>query len=125
LNDNAQIILSDSEALIGDIEYAFKDKLEFVHSESMSWIKDYVNHHHVKLVIADMDIKSAVQTEVLSGLRELGDEELAVLFLVSEKKMLELRKNSGEFSGFKISADWLVKPFSRNALISSVGHLYG
>ena len=70
-----------------------------------------------------MDMKSDVQAEVLNGLRELGGDKTSFLFLVSERKKLELEKKFGDLSEFEISADWLVKPFSRNALISSVDHL--
>ena len=125
MNENYQIILSDSEALIGDIEFVFKGRLDFIHSESLSWIKDYITDHNVKLVIADMDIKSTVQTEVLEGLREIRDENTSIVFLVSEKKKLELEKMFGGLDSLQVSADWLIKPFSRNALISSVGNLYG
>ena len=125
MNANPQIIFSDSEALIGDIKFVFRNRLDFIHSESLSWIKDYTNEHNVKLVIADMDIKSTVQTEVLDGLRELRDENLSFLFLISEKKKLELEKSFGDLGGLDVSADWLIKPFSRNALISSVVNLFG
>ena len=91
----------------------------------MSWIKDYLHKNKVKLLIADMDNKTTAQAEILDGLRELGAEETAVLFLVSESKILELTGLFRNMNRFDISADWLVKPFSRDALISSVGQLYG
>ena len=123
MNINPSIIFSDSDALIGDIEYVFRNQRDFVSSESLVWVKDYLRHHNVKLLIADMDMKSDVQAEVLNGLRELGGDNTSFLFLVSERKKLELEKKFGDLSEFEISADWLVKPFSRNALISSVDHL--
>ena len=125
MNINPSVIFSDSNALIGDIEYVFRDQRNFVSSESLVWVRDYLHHHNVKLLIADMDIKSDVQTEVLNNLRDLGGNHTSFLFLVSERKKLELEKKFGDLSVFEVSADWLVKPFSRNALISSVDHLCG
>ncbi len=125
MTENPLIIFSDSEALIGDIEFVFKNKLDFISSGSLGWVIDYIHHHYVKLLIADMDMKTAVQTEVLDKLREFGNEETAILFLASEQKRLELEKKFGDLSGLNVSADWLIKPFSRNSLISSVDHLCG
>lgn len=123
---NSQLVIfSDSDALIGDIEYVFRDRLDFISSHSLSWVKDYLHNNNVKLLIADMDMKTTAQTEILDSIRELGAEETAVLFLASEAKMLELTELFREMNQYKVSADWLIKPFSRNALISSVGQLYG
>ncbi|HAK46829.1 MAG TPA: hypothetical protein DCO79_13040 [Spirochaeta sp.] len=125
MNTDPIVIFSDSDALIGDIDYVFRDHLNFISSGSLPWIEDYLKHHRVKLLIADMDIKIDVRTEVLERLRELGGEEISFLFLVSEKMKLELERDFGDLNRFEVSADWLVKPFSRNALISSVDHLNG
>jgi CheY-like chemotaxis protein len=111
--------------LIGDIEYVFKNRLDFISSESIGWVREYLHSHNVKLVIADMDMKIAGQTEVLDGIREFETESTSLLFLVSEKKKLELERNFGDLRQFDISADWLIKPFSRNALVSSVDRICG
>lgn len=119
---NPLLIFSDSDALIGDIEYVFRDKLDFISSKSISWIKEYILHNPVRLLIADMDMKISDQTEVLNGIRGFETEATSLLFLVSERKKLELERNFGNLNLIDVSADWLVKPFSRNALISSVDH---
>ena len=108
--------------MIGDIEYIFRDQ-DFISSESIEWVRDYIKHHYVKLLIADMDIDNDVQAEVLERLGELCSGNIPFLFLVSEQKKLELERQFGDLSGFNVAADWLVKPFSRNALVSSVDHL--
>lgn len=117
------MILSDSGALIGDIEYVLGDQREFVSSDSLKWVQDFLRYHDVDLFIADMDIKIDEQTEVLNRLRELTPEETSLLLLVSERKKLELEKEFGGLGKFEVSADWLIKPFSRNALISSIDNL--
>ena len=117
------LIYSDSNALIGDIEYVFRNRLDFITSESLDWVKDYLHHHNVKLLIADLDMKTAVRTEVLNTIREFDGTETAFLFLVSEQKMLELEDDMENLNGLKVSSGWLLKPFSRNSLVSSVDRL--
>jgi len=117
------LILSDSNALIGDIRYVFKDRLECVSSDSLDWIERYLKFHDIKLLIADMDMEIANRAEVLDGLREFRSDRTAFLFLVSEKRKLELERNYNGLQGLIVSADWLIKPFSRDSLISSVDRL--
>lgn len=119
------LIFSDSNALIGDIEYVFRNRLDFVSSESLEWVKDFLHHHDVKLLIADLDMKAAVQAEVLNTLREFGGTGMSFLFLVSEQKMLDLEDCIAKINKFNISSGWLMKPFSRNSLVSSVDRLCG
>lgn len=119
------MIYSDSNALIGDIEYVFRNRMDFITSESLEWVKEYLHHHNVKLLIADLDMKEAVQTEVLNTLREFDGTETAFLFLVSEQKMLELEDEITHLDGFNLTAGWLMKPFSKNSLVSSVDRLCG
>ncbi|MDC7226206.1 MAG: hypothetical protein PQJ61_05535 [Spirochaetales bacterium] len=123
MDSKLSVILSDSGALIGDIEYVLGDQREFVSSDSLKWVQDFLRYHDVDLFIADMDIKIDEQTEVLNRLRELTPEETSLLLLVSERKKLELEKEFGGLGKFEVSADWLIKPFSRNALISSIDNL--
>ena len=119
------LILSDSNALIGDIRYVFKDRLECVSSDSLDWIERYLKFHDIKLLIADMDMEIANRIDVLNGLREYRNDEIAFLFLVSEKRKLEIERNFDGLQGMVVSADWLIKPFSRDSLISSVDRLCG
>ena len=121
--DSTLVIFSDSAALVGDIEYVFRDRLDVVSSDSLEWVKDYIHRNRVKLVIADMDDRIAVQKDFLNELRAFGDQNTALLFLVSERKKLELEKTFGNLSDLEVSAGWLTKPFSRNSLISSVDRL--
>jgi hypothetical protein len=117
------LIFSDSNALIGDIQYVFKNKLECVSSDSIDWVEGYLKFHDIRLLIADLDTKSAVQTEVLEGFRDNLDEQVAFLFLVSERRKLELERYPENLPGILVSAGWLIKPFSRDALINSVDRL--
>ena len=121
--DSPSVIFSDSDALIGDIEFVFRDRHDFVSSESIGWVRRYLLSHNVKLVIADMDMKIADQTAVLNQLRDLGEHEPALLILVSESKKFKLEREFDMLGDFEHSVDWLIKPFSKNSLISTVGHL--
>ena len=119
------LIFSDSNALIGDIQYVFKDKLECISSDSFEWVVRYLKFHDIKLLIADLDMDNAVQAEALEGLSLNNVGRIAFLFLVSERKKLELERVSTGDIGAIVSVGWLIKPFSRDALIDSVGRLCG
>lgn len=121
------VIFSDSDVLINDIEYAFREKYDFIHSESIIWIKDYLSSHPVKLMIVDMDIdmhmESAAQIESFNCIKELDTNGISFLFLISERKKLELERASGTLCRCS-NSDWLVKPFSRNTILQSVNRIY-
>ncbi|MBI9107271.1 MAG: hypothetical protein JEZ04_11060 [Spirochaetales bacterium] len=121
------LIFSDSNALIGNIQYVFKDILECVSSDSLEWIEQYLTCHDIKLLIADMDMElnAAARNEVLEGLKEYRNGQTSFLFLVSEKRKLEIERDYEDLSDMVVSADWLIKPFSRDNLVFTVGKLCG
>ena len=79
--DSTLVIFSDSAALVGDIEYVFRDRLDVVSSDSLEWVKDYIHRNRVKLVIADMDDRIAVQKDFLNELRGVRGSEYG--FIIS------------------------------------------
>ena len=119
------LIFSDSNALIGDIQWVFRDRMKCLSSCSIEWIERYLKYHDIDLLIADldMDLDRNFQAEVLEGFRDYRHGRIAFLYLVSEKKKLELEKDFDSLYGMVVSADWLIKPFSRDALITSVDRL--
>lgn len=117
------LIFSDSNALIGDIQYVFKGKLECVSSDSFDRVERYLKLYDIKLLIADLDMEISFETEVLEGLRDM-DDRIAFLYLVSERRKLELERDTNVFPDW-VTAEMLVKPFSRDSLIDSVGRLCG
>lgn len=122
------LIFSDSDALIGDIRWVFRDRLECISSDSMDWIEKYIKYHDIKLFIADMDILNKdenLRAQVLDGLRDYQNDRIAFLFLVSEKMKLEIERDYNGLYGMLLTSDWLIKPFSRDALVSSVEKLCG
>ncbi len=119
------VLLSDSEALISDIRFALEDTWEIMSSDSITEIEKYLQRTKVKLLIVDMDIKSALWTEVLEGLRGYEGKEIRFLFLASESRKLEIEKIQLNSIELLLSASWLIKPFSRNTLQSSVKTLFG
>ncbi len=119
------VLLADSEALISDIRFALEDRWEIMSSDSITEIERYLQRTKVKLLIVDMDIKSALWTEVLEGLRSYEGKEIKFLFLASESRKLEIEKIQLNSIELLLSASWLIKPFSRNTLQSSVKTLFG
>ena len=121
------LILSDSEALVGDIQWVFKDSRKVMSFDSVEKLEKYIKFHRILLIIADMDMEldRPLVTEVLEGFRDYTRKNPSLLFLASGGRKLELESRYDGSYGESVTADWLIKPFSRDALIASVDQLCG
>ncbi|MDC7126349.1 MAG: hypothetical protein PQJ46_12330 [Spirochaetales bacterium] len=116
------IIFSDSEILIRNIKFAFEGSIDFSSFETPSCILQNTFENNLKLIIVDLDMKIENHISAVKVFREIS-EKVPVLFLVSEKRVVELLDIFGGLRTINTPANWLMKPYSRNALISSVQQL--
>jgi two-component SAPR family response regulator len=118
------LIFTNSDALAEDIKFELKDKYgSLVSCSTLSGLKEHFGKKDVELLIADMDIDEDTQEEILRGLKACEESEVSCLFLSSEKQKLEFEKKAEMISSLPLASEWLIKPFSRDALISSVNRL--
>ena len=115
----ANVILSDSIAFIKSVELAFENEINFLKIDSIDSLENEYQNEKIGLLIVDVDSKFVDPTLVISCLDRIGKSKASLIFLASELTLLDLNKKI-EFSlSKKHKAEWLIKPCSKNDLLSA------